>query len=65
MQIYSHGLRATTVPHGKSYYELEWTAPVLPPNQVHKAPLRVVYKLVKLNKNTTPEQIVELIDKLP
>ena len=64
-QIYSHGLSSTNVPRGKSYYELEWTAPILPPNQVRNAPLRVVYKLVKLNKNTTPEQIVELIDKLP
>ena len=64
-QIYSHGQSAANVPRGKSYYELEWTAPILPPNQVHNAPLRVVYKLVKLNKNTTQEQIVELIDKLP
>jgi len=64
-QIFSNPLDSKSVPPGYSYFELEWSAPILPPVQVHKAPLRVVYKLVKINKNTTPEQIVQMIDESP
>jgi len=63
-QVYAHPTNATNVPEGRSYYELEFCAPVLPPNRVNKAPLRVTYKLIKRRAQTTDEQIVEMIESI-
>lgn len=64
-QIYAHPLNAANVPEKHSYYELEWSAPVVAADRAEKAPLKVIYKLVRIDAKTTSEQIGKMLQQLP
>jgi hypothetical protein len=62
-QIYCHGC-ATNIPPGPSYTELEWTAPIAPPERLASNPLRVTWRLAKTAEPVTDTELISMLDEV-
>ena len=60
-QIYCHPATAGNIPPGPSYTELEWTAPLAPPNRLDLNPLRLTWQLVETKTPLSDAQLVDIV----